>query len=174
MAGTEPRQVAVKFSPKMLFSVVVLVFFGFLVWEARDWRLQARLFPWSIGIPMIGLAVVNLFQEVMGLDAKDPNAGPSDIQFTQTDNPRVALLRTLNIIAWILGFIAGFWLFGFSITIAALIFCFLKIQSGEGWAMSLILTAGAWLIYWGLFEYTLRLPFPEGQVFLWLEQLSQG
>lgn len=155
----------------MLFSVAVIVFFGFLVWDAREWRMQARLYPWTIGIPMIVLAVVNLVQELLGRDKSgDPNAGPSDIQFTQTGDRRTTVLRTLTIIAWILGFIAGFWLFGFSITIAVLIFCFLKIQSREGWALSVILTAGAWLIYWGLFEYMLRLPFPEGQVFLWLEQ----
>jgi len=164
----------VKFTPKSLFSLAIIVFFGFLVWEAREWRLQARLYPWSIGIPMIVLAVVNLVQEFLGLDkANGSNAGPSDIQFTQTDDPRLALQRTLNIIAWILAFLAGFWLFGFSGTIAVLIFCYLKIQSREGWVLSLILTGGAWLIYWGLFEYTLRLPFPEGQVFLWFEQWGQ-
>jgi len=164
-----------KLTPRMLFSLVVIAFFGFLVWEAREWRLQARLYPWSIGIPMVVLSVVNLVQELMGVDkAKDSNAGPADIQFAQADDPRVALLRTLVIVSWILGFLAGFWLFGFSITIAVLIFCYLKLQTGEGWVLSVILTAAAWLIYWGLFEYTLRLPFPEGQVFLWLEQLGPG
>ena len=158
-----------KVAPRMLFSLAVFLFFGYLVWEARDWRLQARLYPWSIGIPMIVLAFVNLVQELLGRDkGKGSDAGPSDIQFTQTEDPRVALRRTLNIVAWILGFLAGFWLVGFSITIAVLIFCYLKIQSREGWLISVILTAGAWLIYWGLFEYTLRLPFPEGQIFLWL------
>jgi hypothetical protein len=160
----------VKLTPRMLFSLIVLIFFGFLVWEAREWRLQARLYPWSIGIPMIVLAVVNLVQEFIGVDkAKDSSAGPADIQFAQADDPHVALIRTLTIVAWILGFLVGFWLLGFSITLPLLIFCYLKFQTREGWLLSIILTAAAWLIFWGLFEYTLRLPFPEGQVFLWLE-----
>jgi len=160
-----------KLTPRMLFSLLVVVFFGFLVWEAREWRLQARLYPWTIGIPMIVLAVVNLVQELIGADkAKDSNAGPADVQFTQTENLRVTVFRTLTIMAWILGFLAGFWLFGFSLTLAVLIFCYLKFQTSESWLLSVVLTACAWLIYWGLFEYTLRLPFPEGQFFLWLEQ----
>jgi hypothetical protein len=34
--------------------------------------------------------------------------------------------------------------------------------------MSLVLTSAAWLIFWGLFERALRLPLPEGKIFLWL------
>jgi hypothetical protein len=162
-------KVTPRVTPRVLFSVAVFLFFGYFVWQAREWRLQARLYPWSIGIPMIVLAFVNLVREFLGLGkAKGSGAGPADIQLTQTEDPRVALRRTLNIVGWILGFLAGFWLFGFSLTLAVLIFCYLKIQSREGWLMSVTLTAGAWLIFWGLFDYTLRLPFPDGQVFLWL------
>ena len=34
--------------------------------------------------------------------------------------------------------------------------------------MSLVLTASAWLVYYVVFERTLLLPFPEGQIFRWL------
>ena len=80
----------------------------------------------------------------------------------------VAVRRTITILSWIVGFLAGIWLVGFSITVAAMTFGFLKIQSKEGWPMSLILTASAWLIYYIVFERTLLLPFPEGQIFRWL------
>ena len=156
-------------TPRTLFSLLVLVFFGYLVWEAGEWRLQARLYPWVIGIPMIVLAVINIVQELSGpKEAGASDNAPSDFQLTQTVDRAVAVRRTATILSWIVGFLAGIWLIGFSITIAAMTFCYLKLQSREGWAMSLILTASAWLVYYALFERTLLLPFPDGKVFLWL------
>lgn len=153
------------------FSILVLVFFCYLVWEAGEWRLQARLYPWAIGIPMIFLALLNIVQEFRGPREKEEDAArntPSDFQFTQPMDMSVAVRRTITILSWIVGFLAGIWLVGFSITVAAMTFGFLKIQSKEGWPMSLILTASAWLVYYIVFERTLLLPFPEGQVFRWL------
>lgn len=153
------------------FSILVLVFFCYLVWEAGEWRLQARLYPWAIGIPMIFLALLNIVQELRGSREKEEDAAkntPSDFQFTQPMDMSVAVQRTITILSWIVGFLAGIWLVGFSITVAAMTFGFLKIQSKEGWPMSLILTASAWLVYYIVFERTLLLPFPEGQIFRWL------
>jgi hypothetical protein len=155
----------------MGFSFLVLVFFCYLVWEAGEWRLQARLYPWAIGIPMILLAVINIVQELRGPKEEGESASnnaPADFQLTQTVDWAVAVRRTANILSWIVGFMAGIWLIGFSITVAGMTFGYLKIQSKEGWLMSLILTASAWLIYYVVFERTLLLPFPEGQVFRWL------
>ena len=156
-------------TPRTLFSLLVLVFFVYLVWEAQWWRLQARLYPLAIGIPMIALAVINIVQELRGRKKEEAsNNTPVDFQLTQTVEPAVAVRRTLNMLSWIVGFLAGIWVLGFSITIAGMTFGFLKIQNKEGWRMSLVLTASAWLVYYVVFERTLLLPFPEGQVFLWL------
>lgn len=160
-----------RLTPRMGFSFLVLVFFCYLVWEAGEWRLQARLYPWAIGIPMILLAVINIVQELRGPKEEGESASnnaPADFQLTQTVDWAVAVRRTANILSWIVGFMAGIWLIGFSITVAGMTFGYLKIQSKEGWLMSLILTASAWLIYYVVFERTLLLPFPEGQVFRWL------
>ena len=156
-------------TPRTLFSLLVLVFFGYLVWEASQWRLQARLYPWAIGIPMILLAVINIVQELRGpREGAVSDSVPSDFQLTQTVDRDVAIRRTAIILSWIVGFLAGIWLLGFSITVAGMTFGYLKLQSRERWAMSLILTASAWLVYYLLFERTLLLPFPDGKIFLWL------
>ena len=128
----------------MGFSFLVLVFFCYLVWEAGEWRLQARLYPWAIGIPMILLAIINIVQELRGPKEEGESASsnaPADFQLTQTVDWAVAARRTANILTWIVGFMAGIWLIGFSITVAGMTFGYLKIQSKEGWPMSLILTA---------------------------------
>ena len=160
-----------RLTPRTGFSFLVLVFFGYWVWEAWEWRLQARLYPWAIGIPMILLAVINIVYELRGPKEEGESVSantPADFQFTQTVDRAVAVRRTANILSWVVGFMAGIWLLGFSITVAGMTFGYLKIQSKEGWPMSLILTASAWLVYYVVFERTLLLPFPEGQVFRWL------
>ena len=157
-----------KLKPHIFFDLAVLLFFAFLVWEAKDWRLQARLFPWAIGIPMLLLAMLQLGTSLKHGEERTLLERPADFQFSRGIDPALARWRTINIFCWILGFVLGIWLVGFSIGIPLLVFLYLKVQTGEGWILSLSLTAGAWVLYRGLFEEILRLPLPEGQLFLWM------
>ena len=152
----------------IFFDLAVLLFFAFLVWEAKDWSLQARLFPWAIGIPMLLLAMFQLATNLKQGGERTLVDRPADFQFTRGIDPTLARRRTIAIFCWILGFFLGVWLVGFSVSIPLLVFFYLKVHTGEGWTLSLSLTAGAWVLYWGLFEKILRLPLPEGQVFLWI------
>lgn len=158
-----------KVRPQFFFSLVLLVFFAYFVWEAREWRLQARLYPWVIGIPMIVLAFLQVWLELKGVSpVKTSGAAPVDFQFEQHVDPEIARSRTVNIFAWILGFFVAIWFLGFSLAIALLLFFYLKVQSREPWVLSLILTAAGWLLFWGLFDRLLHLPFPEAQLAMWL------
>tara|TARA_B100000315_G_scaffold214807_1_gene213602 strand:- start:170 stop:655 length:486 start_codon:yes stop_codon:yes gene_type:complete len=158
-----------KFKPEMLFSFVVILFFAYLVWEAKDWRPQARLYPWVVGVPMLLLAVGNLVTELRGgAKEKSSEATPVDFEFSKGIDPVLVRQRTINIFSWIFGFYVGVWLVGFSITIPLMVLLYLKVQTHEGWVISLVLTSAAWLVFWGLFERTLHLPLPEGQIILWL------
>jgi hypothetical protein len=46
----------------LIFGLIVLGVLGAMVWAARDWSPEPRLFPWTIGIPAVVLAI---FQVVM-------------------------------------------------------------------------------------------------------------
>ena len=158
-----------KFKPQTIFSLLVIVFFIVFLYVARDWRLQARMFPWSIGIPMLILALVHIFLELKGLDkSEDSDAAPMQYQPTYTADASVIQQRTVNAFAWLFGFLGIIWLVGFSVAIPVLCFLYLKVYSREGWPLSLILTAAAWLVFWGLFDRLLHLPFPDGQLQVWL------
>jgi len=125
--------------------------------------MQARLYPFAIGIPMLILAIIQVYFDLKGVQSK-PDAGgaPVDFQVTQTVDPIVAKKRAIIIFSWIVGFLVAIWLLGFSIAIALMVFGYLKIQSKEPWGLSIILTCAAWFSYWGLFVRLLNLPFPEG------------
>jgi hypothetical protein len=157
-----------KLRPAAIFSIIWLIFFIVWVYLAKDWRMQARLYPWAIGIPMVILAIVQVILDLRGVQRKQAGAAPVDFQFTQNIDPALARRRTINIFSWIIGFFLGIWLLGFVITIPLLVFTYLKIQSGESWVLSTALTAGAWLVFYGLFVRLLTLPFPQGLVLTWL------
>ena len=55
-----------RLKPQLLLDLAVIIFFVIFVYEARDWRLQARLYPWVIGIPMVGLSVIHMIRGVKG------------------------------------------------------------------------------------------------------------
>jgi len=155
---------------RLVFSFLVILFFAYFIYEARDWRLQARLFPWAVGIPMLVLAILQFFLELAGPSERKESSGnaPVDFQFTQAMDSTVARWRTISILSWIFGFFGAVWLLGFGLAVPALVFCYLRLQAGEGWGLSIGLTVGAWLCFWGLFVKLLSLPFPDGQITVWL------
>jgi hypothetical protein len=159
----------VKITPAAIFSFCALVFFIIFVYLAQDWRLQARLYPYAIGIPMLILAIVQVILDLKGVKAKQSSdATPMDFQFTKDVDPIVAKKRAIIMFAWLIAFFFLIWLVGFPIGIAVMMFTYLKFQGRESWKLSILLTVIAWLCFWGLFVRLLHLPFPDGLVFTWL------
>ncbi len=154
---------------QFFLTLFIVIFLAYFVWEARVWRLQARLYPWAIGIPTLILGIIQLFLDLKGgEEKKNTGDAPVDFQFTQVTDTTQARRRTFNIFFWILGFLGGLWLLGFSLAIPLMVFLYLKVQSREPWVLSLLLTGSAWVLFWGLFDRLLKLPFPDGQIFIWL------
>jgi putative tricarboxylic transport membrane protein len=160
------REEQLKIRPQAIFSFAIVIFFIVFVYQAQEWKMQARLYPWAVGVPMLILALIQLILDWKGVERKQrDDAAPVDFQFAQTVDPVLARKRTLNIFGWFFGFFAGIWLLGFTITIPLMVFGYLKIQSGEQWRLSLTLTAIAWFFFWSLFVRLLTLPFPDGLIF---------
>ncbi len=130
--------------------------------------MQARLYPWAIGIPMIVLAVIQVIMDLKGIEHKQQDAAPVDLQTTVNVEPAVAFRRTVNIFSWFIGFFLGVWLIGFSITIAVVVFSYMYFHGKEKLVLSATLTAIAWIFFYALFVKLLTLPFPEGQIQTWL------
>ena len=131
--------------------------------------MQARLYPWAIGIPMVILALVQVILDLRGYKAKETSDGaPVDFQFTQTIEPALAKKRAITMFSWLLGFFLLVWLLGFEYGIPLMVFSYLKFQSNESWVLSIILTFLAFVFFWLLFVKLLTLPFPQGLIFTWL------
>jgi hypothetical protein len=157
-----------KIRPAAIFSFLSLIFFIVFVSQAFEWRLQARLYPLAIGIPMILLAIVQVIFDLKGVESKQDSAAPMDLQMGQNIEPAVAFKRTVNIFSWFFGFFLGIWLLGFSITIPVMCFSYMYIHGKEKLVLSLILTVIAWCFFYSLFVKLLNLPFPDGLILTWL------
>ena len=155
-----------KLRPAALFSIIVLIFFCVFVYEAKDWRMQARLYPYAIGIPMLIFAIVQVILDLKGVKAKQSSDGaPMDFQFQQNDVPAdVVRKRTITMFAWMFGFFMAIWLFGYVVAIPLMVFGYLKFQSNESWRLSVTLTVIAFVFFYSLFVKLLTLPFPDGAV----------
>lgn len=156
-----------KLRPQALFSLVVLIFFCVFLYEAKDWRLQARLYPLAIGIPMLICAIVQFILDFKGVKAKESSSdgAPMDFQFQQTDvPPEEVRKRTITMFSWMFGFFAMIWLVGYVIAIPLMVFSYLKFQSNESWPLSTLLTTIAFVFFYALFVKLLNLPFPDGAV----------
>jgi len=159
----------VKIRGPAIFSFCALIFFIVWVYYAQDWRLQARLYPWAIGFPMVILAFIQVILDLRGYKAKETSDGaPVDFQFTKEIDPALAKKRAIVMFTWFFCFLLGVWLLGFPISIVIMMFSYLKIQSRESWITSISLTAIAFGFFWMLFVKLLTLPFPDGRIFVWL------
>ena len=161
-----------KIRPAAIFSFCAFIFFCVFVYLAQDWRMQARLYPWAVGIPMVIFAFVQVILDLKGVKAKPSDDGapptPMDFQFTKDVDPATAKKRAIVMFSWLFGFFALIWLLGFPIAIPLMMFAYFKFQGGESWVLSITLTIIAWIFFYGLFVKLLTLPFPEGLIVTWL------
>jgi hypothetical protein len=158
---------------KLRLESVLSLFFAAVafgaVLGAKDWSASTRLFPLLAGIPLLTLSLVQFVIDLKGPREKAEKA--MDFQFAKDVEVAVARRRTLNIFAWLFGFTIAIWLIGFHIAIPLTVFLYLKFQGHESWILSIILTAVAYLFFWGVFDQTLHLPLPEGRLLVAIEKL---
>lgn len=85
---------------ELLMSILITVMVLWMVWEAREWDLRARLFPVTIGVPASALALLQLAIAVRNVLAPEPGlaggeggprqSGPTSIDQSGTVQPSSA------------------------------------------------------------------------------------
>ncbi len=150
---------------RILFALFFVAIFLYVLKEALYGfgavEKQAALFPLAVGIPSFALAILALVQEFRA-------PAPAGVEETAAMAAERATLRrrTAAIVGWTVGFFLTIWFLGFVIASAVATLLYLKLGAGEKWGISVVLAAVAWIFFFGLFDYGLRLPFPPGELFL--------
>jgi len=142
------------------FNLGLVLLFAAALWMSRRFDVRAGLFPWTITAAALTLAIVHAASE---LTRRRNNASASEgSQGTASDRR-----RTVAICAWILGMYAAIWLLGFSLATLITTVLYLRIAR-ERWPLSVGLSLVGFAFVYGLFEKGLGVPFPPGQLFVWL------
>jgi hypothetical protein len=128
------------------------------LWQSRNFGFRAGLFPWVIGTPTLILAFLQLARDMLGKNGPGAAAGGH----VADTSPQLVHQRTVKIILWTFGFFLAIWLLGFTYAVPLMLFLYLRLAGKESWVMTVAVTFGTWLFYWGLFEKMLNVPFPEG------------
>ncbi len=146
-----------------LFLFVVI---GALL-TSREWSIQARLFPWTIGIPALVLCLIQLFLDLRrpsGRAGEQPDKRIMDLQVDRDVPLALVARRATMIFGWIFGIFAAVWLFGFIITLPLFVWAYMTLQSGEKWWFGLAWGVATFLFIVGVFHYTLKVPWPAGYI----------
>jgi beta-lactamase regulating signal transducer with metallopeptidase domain len=150
---------------------VALVIFWF-VWEARDWSFHSRLFPWSIGLTVLVLALAQLALSVRNFEfnsSKDDTGskiGSQDHQADEVEQHNVWRLVTIG--SWIAAFFLGIWLFGFRLGSLILTITFLRFAAKENYKECVSLALVNYLFFLIIFDFALGVPLLEGAIAQWL------
>jgi len=142
----------------LFFTGAVILIFAWALWESKSFGIRAGLFPWSIGYPVLALAILQFILELMG---KGRGGGlESEVE---SDLPKeVVRRRTAGILGWIAGFYLLIWFVGFSYAVPITTVLYLKLSGQEKWPITIVFTAATWGFFYGVFDYALKIPFPEG------------
>ena len=146
-------------------SLFVAVVAAWALWQSRHFGPRAGLFPWAVGIPALGLSVIQLGRDLRGhrpiATSDDDDEGTADVP------PELVKRRTASMFAWTTGYLLGIWLIGFSPATLLVSLLYLK-ANREGWLMTVVLSLINYLFVYGLFERGLGVPFPPAQIAVWL------
>jgi hypothetical protein len=171
-------------------TLVMLVLFVTLVWIASGYPANARFMPFVVGIPAIGLCLLQLVLDTRERRRVAESAvQPSLFAEKEADISRLAgrkvdfevahealpvvqtepefsaketARRELTLWGWFLGFVGSILLFGFWITIPIFLVSFLRLQARASWRMALLLGIGATAVLYFAFETVFRIEVHPG------------
>jgi uncharacterized integral membrane protein len=147
-----------------LFAFGLLAVISVALFQSRSFNVRAGLFPWVVGFPLMLLLLVQLAKELMGKASARTRLRQGEEE-DQEMPPDEISSRTAGMFGWIVGYLIAIWLLGFPAGCAVCSFIQLKFGSGEKWPVTIVLTVGIWAFVYLLFERTLLVPFPPGQIF---------
>ncbi len=157
-------------SPALLLSLAVMALAAWAVLAARAWPWKAALFPLVIGVPVFLLALVEFCWTAVGPAGAPPQV--VDFAVSEPVDRSTARRRTAATFAWLGGFLVLVVALGVPVAVPVFVGLYLRLQGGEGWAVSLTLGAVAGGFVYGLFVRLLHLPFADGWLLGGLQALG--
>jgi|SRR4026209_2795780 tripartite tricarboxylate transporter TctB family protein len=151
----------------LYFGTFLILVSGYAIFAASQWSFKTGFFPLAVAIPLLGLTLLHFYLELFG--APERNKGPAvEAEFSNEVPPEVARRRVITMFSWMAAFILAVYLVGFPLTVPLFVFFFLKFQSEVSWTKSIGLTGITWMLFYGLFQWLVRIQFEAGAIQSWL------
>ena len=144
-----------RLSGALFFSAGLALVAACAVSMAFAWPAKAAMFPLTMGIPLLVLALVQVV-----LDLREPPARADQA---------LANRRSSAVFGWMAGFIALVMLLSFPFAVPIFVFCYLAFASRERWLLAAVLAAAAWGAFHLLFQRLLHFPFETGLITGWFQ-----
>jgi len=156
-------------SIKNLFSLFLLAWFAYGVYEARGYGFLAKIFPMYVSLVLLVLAIVYIAIEIVqGIRKTGGGKGAatgSDLS-VDWDMPLeevyVAFMLNLGIL---IGVYIAIYLIGYPLAMTLFIFLFYRFMAGASWVASVVAGA-AGLGFMAVASHVLGMDWPEGLIAL--------
>lgn len=154
-----------RFQARTALTLFFIAMFSYVVLNSWDMPIQARMYPWAIGLLALALLAWQLVREILPDSEAEPQSRETgvDLDFTDAEASREGKLRALELFGWLYGFAALLWLIGFFIAVPLMVFAYM-LRHRETLVLTISLPLGSGLGTWFIFGNFLHLPFPPGVV----------
>ncbi len=155
------------FRAENLFSLFLVLWFAYGVYEARNYAFLAKIFPFYISLVLLIFAVISIVIEIRKVvdDAEDlhKESGSSDLS-ADWDMPVELVWRRCGFyLAIIIGLYVSIYLIGYPLAITFFIFLFYRLVTKASWTASIIASA-AGLGVLALTSKVLGMDWPQGLI----------
>ncbi len=149
----------------LLFDAFFLVLLAAAVATAWQWPFATGLFPLTIAIPVLLVALGQFVRDAVRDHAADEDGKRRerirDIEVDRSVPARVAAQRAGAFYLCALAFLASILLIGFNLSVPLFMTLYLRLFSRAGWILTVILTGLLTGLVLGLFDAILHVPWPE-------------
>jgi len=150
---------------KNLFSLFLVVWFAYGVWEALSYGFLARIFPLYVSLILLVLTVIFIVVEV-GMTVKKTGGGQggttgSDLA-VDWEMPMAEVYWAFMVyVGIVVGVYISIYLIGYPLALSLFIILFYRFMAGAGWVAAMIAGA-AGLGFMALASHVLGMDWPEG------------
>jgi hypothetical protein len=165
----ENRRLSFRVRPASLLTLFFLTVLTLAIVAGWQWPVIAKLMPvYSVAVPGLLLTLTQLYREVTAWERADGEknaAYEADEVFDTPLDRKTEIWRTLGFFCWFSGAALAVWLLGIVIGLPIVMLFYTLIEGKESWRASALMSAGIFLVIWGLFEYLLETRWPPGILF---------
>lgn len=149
---------------QLIFSAIVMLAFGYGIYEAFSYAYLAKIFPLYISLVLFILAIINFIQEITASrkGTRGTSSGAADLESEWGDLGMSEVLQKFSVFVVVIVVLYAFiWLIGYPLSITLFIIILYRYVAGSKWHWA-ILAGLAGLGFLALVSKLLYMDWPEG------------